>query len=93
MNLYRFHGKGSGLLDTGKFDCIIYRMSQIIRTLKLEVYMAIIYVCKAFWREIDTPAHLRHCHDSSGVKSRHLSPTVSPLSPASLGPEFQMTGA
>ena len=32
--------------------------------------------------EIKTPAHLRHCRDSSEVKSWHLSPAMSPLSAA-----------
>ena len=32
---------------------------------------ALIYVCIAFLREFNTPAHLRHCEkDSSEVKSR-----------------------
>ena len=35
-----------------------------------------------FLREIKTPAHLRHCRDSSEVKSLHLGPAMSPESPA-----------
>ena len=46
-----------------------------------------------FWREIKTPAHLRHCRDSSKVKSLHLGPAMSPESPAPREPEIQMTGA
>ena len=45
-------------------------MSQVIRKLKFEVDVALIYVCKAFWREVSTPAHQRHCQDSSKVKPR-----------------------
>ena len=41
-----------------------------------------------FWREIKTPAHLRHCRDSSKVKSLHLGPVISPREPG-----IQMTGA
>ena len=47
-----------------------------------------------FWREIKTPAHLRHCRDSSRlIKSLHLSPAMSPESPAPRVPGIQMTGA
>ena len=46
-----------------------------------------------FWREIKTPAHLRHCRDSSKVKSLHLGPAMSPESPAPREPVIQMTGA
>ena len=46
-----------------------------------------------FWREIKTPAHLRHCRDSSKVKSLHLGPAMSPESPAPREPGIQMTGA
>ena len=35
-----------------------------------------------FWREIKTPAHQRHCRDSSKIKSLHLGPAMSPESPA-----------
>ena len=35
-----------------------------------------------FWQEIKTPTHLRHCRDSSKVKSLHLGPAMSPESPA-----------
>ena len=44
-------------------------MSQAIRKLKCEFDMTLIYVCKAFWREINIPTHLRHCQDSPEVKS------------------------
>ena len=46
-----------------------------------------------FWREIKTPAHLRHCRDLSKVKSLHLGPAMSPESPAPREPGIQMTGA
>ena len=46
-----------------------------------------------FWRETKTPAHLRHCRDSSKVKSLHLGPAMSPESPAPREPWIQMTGA
>ena len=46
-----------------------------------------------FWREIKPPAHLRHCRDSSKVKSLHLCPAMSPESPAHREPGIQMTGA
>ena len=46
-----------------------------------------------FWREIKTPAHLRHCQDSSKVKSLHLGHAMSPESPAPREPGIQMTGA
>ena len=46
-----------------------------------------------FWRGIKTPAHLRHCRDSSKVKSLHLGPAISPESPAPREPGIQMTGA
>ena len=59
-----------------------------------------------FWREIKTPAHLRHCRDSSKergprpsnasaskVKSLHLGPAMSPESPAPREPRIQMTSA
>ena len=46
-----------------------------------------------FWREIKAPAHLRHCRDSSKVKSLHLGPAMSPKSPAPREPGVQMTGA
>ena len=48
-------------------------MSQVIRNLKFEVDVALIYVFKAFWREISTPTNLRHGQDSSDVKLPHLS--------------------
>ena len=47
----------------------------------------------AFWRKIKTPAHLRHCWDSSEVKSLHLGPAMSPEFPAPREPGIQMTGA
>ena len=46
-----------------------------------------------FWREIKTLAHLRHCWDSSKVKSLHLGPAMSPESPDPREPGIQMTGA
>ena len=46
-----------------------------------------------FWRKIKTPAHLRHCRDSSKVKSLHLGLAMSPESPAPREPGIQMTGA
>ena len=46
-----------------------------------------------FWREIKTPAHLRHCRDSTKVKSLHLGPAMSPESPVPREPGIQMTGA
>ena len=46
-----------------------------------------------FWREIKTPAHLRHCRDSSKVKSLHLGSAMYPESPAPREPGIQMTGA
>ena len=46
-----------------------------------------------FWREITTPAHLRHCRDASKVKSLHLGPAMSPESPDTREPGIQMTGA
>ena len=51
------------------------------------------YFSQLFKREIKTLAHLRHCQDSSEVKSRHLSPAMSPLFAAPTGLGFQMTGA
>ena len=56
-------------------------MSQVVRKLKFEVDAAVIYVFKDFWRKINAPAHLWHCHDLSEFKSRGLSPAMSPLSP------------
>ena len=46
-----------------------------------------------FWREIKTPAHLRHCRDSPQVKSLHLGPAtcMSPEYPAPREPGIQMT--
>ena len=45
-------------------------MSQVIRKRKFEIDVALIYVRKAIWQEINTPAHLRHCQGSSkGYKS------------------------
>ena len=41
------------------------------------------------WREIKTPAHLRHCRASSKVKSLHLGPAMSPESPAPREPGIQ----
>ena len=29
-----------------------------------------------YWREVKTPAHPRHCRDTSQVKPRHLSPAI-----------------
>ena len=52
-----------------------------------------IWLKLAFWRDIKTPAHLRHCRDSSKVKSLHLGPAMSPESPAPREPGIQMTGA
>ena len=73
----------SSLLDTAiQRQSIIDSMSQVIRKLKFEVNVAFIYVCKAFSREINNPSHLTHCQDISEVTSRHLSPAMSPLSPA-----------
>ena len=46
----------------------------------------------AYLREIKSPAHPRHCRDSSEVKSWHFSPAVSPLSPALGVSGLQMTG-
>ena len=46
-----------------------------------------------FWREIKTPAHLRHCRDSSKVKSLHLGPAMSPETLTPREPGIQMTGA
>ena len=46
-----------------------------------------------FWREIKTPVHLRHCRESSKVKSLHLGPAMSPESQAPREPGIQMTGA
>ena len=46
-----------------------------------------------FWQEIKTPAHLRHCRDSSKVKSLPFGPAMSPESPAPREPGIQMTGA
>ena len=46
-----------------------------------------------FWREIKTPAHPRHCRDSSKIKSLHLGPAMAPESPATREPGIQMTGA
>ena len=46
-----------------------------------------------FWRDIKTLAHLRHCRDSSTVKSLHLGPATSPESLAPREPGMQMTGA
>ena len=45
-----------------------------------------------FLREIKTPAHLRHCRDSSKIKSLHLGPAMSPESQAPREPGIQMTG-
>ena len=71
-----FSCKRSGLLDTAKFK----GMSQVISKLEFEVDVALIYVCKVFWREINTPAHLWRLQDSLEVKSRHLAP-LCPLYP------------
>ena len=46
-----------------------------------------------FRREIKTPAHIRHCRDSSKAKSQHLGPAMSPESPAPREPGIKMTGA
>ena len=77
---YLFHGKKFGLLNTAGVKS---SMSQATRKLKFEVDVAVIYVCKAFWQEINTPAHLRHCQDSSEFKSWHLSSAISLLFPGS----------
>ena len=46
-----------------------------------------------FWREIKTQTHLRHCRDSSKVKSLHLGPAMYPEYQAPREPGIQMTGA
>ena len=46
-----------------------------------------------YLREIKTPAQPRHHRDSPEVKSCHLSPAMSMLSPVLGGPGIQMTGA
>ena len=49
------------------------------------------YFSPLYWREVKTPAHPRHCRDTSQVKPRHVSPAIPPLSPVP-GGGIQMTG-
>ena len=71
------------------------RADQSVQTYRLSFpfVVRIIWHKLVFWREIKTPAHLRHCRDSSKVKSLHLGPAMSPESPAPGEPGIQMTGA
>ena len=43
--------------------------------------------------ENETPAHLRHCQDSSEINPRHLSPAVSPVYMAPKERDMRKTGA
>ena len=70
-----------GLLCSIQLNSRVKYHWQVIWKLKFKVDVALIYVCKAFWQEINTSVHQRHCQDSSRVKSQHLSPAMSPLSP------------
>ena len=70
------------------------RCDQIVQMYRLSFPLVVRILHKlAFLREIKTPAHLRHCRDSSKVKSLHLGPAMSPESPAPREPGIQMTGA
>ena len=42
---------------------------------------------------LQSPAIQEHCRDDGEVKTWHLSPYMSPLSPAPWGQGLQMTGA
>ena len=70
------------------------RAAQTVQMYRLSFPLVVrIWHKLVFWRDIKTPAHLRHCRDSSKVKSLHLGPTMSPESPAPREPGIQMTGA
>ena len=69
------------------------RADQTVQIYRLSFPLVRIWHKLVFWREIKTPAHLRHCRDSSKVKSLHLGPAMSPESPAPMEPGIQMTGA
>ena len=70
------------------------RADQTMQMYRLSFPLAVrIWHKLVFWREIKTPANLRHCRDSSKVKSLHLGPAMSPESPAPREPGIQMTGA
>ena len=69
------------------------RADQTVQMYRLSVPLVRIWHKLVFWREIKTPAHLRHCRDSSKVKSLHLGPAMSRESPAPTEPGIQMTGA
>ena len=65
----------------------------VIKLLKCNINLISINLT-VYWREFKTPAHPRHCRDSSEVKSWHFSPAVSPLLPALGGRGYKtMTGA
>ena len=70
------------------------RADQIAQIYRLSFPLVVrIWHKLVFGQEIKTPAHLRHCRDSSTVKSLHLGPAMSPESPAPREPGIQMTGA
>ena len=70
------------------------RADQTVQTYRLSFPLVVIIWHKLiFWREIKTPAHLRHCRDSSKVKSLHLGPAISTESPAPREPGIQMTSS
>ena len=69
------------------------RADQIVQLYRLSFPLVVrIWHKSVFWREIKPPAHLRHCRDSSKVKSLHLGPAMSPESSAPRKPGIQMTG-
>ena len=58
-------------LGIGNYEHLIYYLDNENKNLP-DCVQAIIV-------EIETPAHLQHCQDSSQVNLRHLSPAVSPV--------------
>ena len=83
-------------IPTGMFNRLSNetRADQTVQMYRLSFPLVVrIWHRLVFWREIKTPAHLRHCRDSSKVKPLHLSPAMSPESPAPREPGIQMTGA
>ena len=79
---------GIDLLDTAK---VKGKVSLTERAKLLDYNTSSWLWIYAFWRENNTLAPLRHCQDSSEVKSRHLTLAMSLLSPAPTGPGFQTT--
>ena len=83
-------------IPTGMFNHLDNetRADQTVQMYRLSFPLVVrIWHKLVFWWKIKTPAHLRHCRDSSKVKSLHLGPAKSPESPAPKEPGIQMTGA